>query len=58
MKRNKSSLARISKQKYKLPPGLYKTSECLGGVIDKQWVVATGGKERIPGFSIITRNER
>ena len=45
MKRNKSSLARISKQKYKLPTGLDNTSECLGEVIDKQLVVATGGTE-------------
>ena len=58
MKGNKSSLARISKQKYKLPTCLDNTSEFLGEVIDKQWVVATGGNERIPGFSMITRNER
>ena len=58
MKGNKSSLARILKQEYKLPPGLDITSYCLVAVIDKQWVVSTGGNERITWFSIITRNER
>ena len=58
MRGKKSSLSEISNQKYKLPTGLDNTSDFLGEVIDKQWVVATGGKERIPGFSIIIRNER
>ena len=36
MSKNKSSLAGISKQKYKLPPGLDNTSGCLGEVIDSK----------------------
>ena len=40
----KSSLAEISKQKYKLPPYLVNTSGCLWSVIGSHRVVATGGK--------------
>ena len=58
MRENKSSLAGISKQKYKLPPGLDNKPDYLGAVIARQWVVSTGGKETIPGFSIMTRDER
>ena len=55
---NKLLLADISKQKYKIPQDLDNKSGLLGAVIDRQLVVATGGKEIIPGFSISTRNER
>ena len=58
MRGNKSSLAGISKQKYKLPPGLDKTSCYLGAVIDRKWVVATVVKERIQRFLISKIIER
>ena len=58
MRKNKSSLAVISKQKEKLSPGLDNTPGCLGAVIDRQWVLSRGGKESIPVFFIGKRNER